>query len=242
MQLNDKTLLMFFVGVVVGLIGVTLYFQSTIVVFPPSAPPVSAPPAANLRGGELNVPPHDVANLIRVSVPAPGAVIESPLTVIGEARGIWYFEASFPIELHDAEGNVLKTIVAQAQDEWMTENFVPFTATLTFPSQPPGEGTLVFRKDNPSGFPEHDAELRIPVRFPPPSATGEGDGATMPSCKRTGCSNQICADADVITTCEYRPEYACYEKARCERQANGECGWTLTKTLEQCLANIPLER
>jgi Domain of unknown function (DUF6748) len=58
----------------------------------------------------------------------------------------------------------------------------------------------------------------------------------MKRCIKTGCSNQICADHDVITTCEYRPEYACYEKARCERQADGNCGFTRTPELTSCLA------
>ena len=54
-------------------------------------------------------------------------------------------------------------------------------------------------------------------------------------CKKTGCSSQVCSDEDVITTCEWRSEYECYRKATCERQANGECGWTQTPELRACL-------
>ena len=54
-------------------------------------------------------------------------------------------------------------------------------------------------------------------------------------CMKTGCSSQICAEADVITTCEWRSEYECYRSARCERQANGECGFTQTPELTACL-------
>ena len=32
-------------------------------------------------------------------------------------------------------------------------------------------------------------------------------------CVKTGCSGQVCADRDMMTTCEYRPEYACYKSA-----------------------------
>src|SRR5688572_4202660 len=39
------------------------------------------------------------------------------------------------------------------------------------------------------------------------------------ACRRTGCSGQVCSDQDVVTTCEWKPEYACYDKAPCERQA-----------------------
>jgi hypothetical protein len=61
-------------------------------------------------------------------------------------------------------------------------------------------------------------------------------GASKP-CMRTGCSAQICADKEVITTCEYRTEYDCYKKAACERQKNGECGFTMTPELAACLKN-----
>ena len=58
------------------------------------------------------------------------------------------------------------------------------------------------------------------------------------NCRVTGCSGQICTDADIITTCEYRPEYACYQNTVCERQADGACGWTLTAGLGRCLMEM----
>ncbi len=61
--------------------------------------------------------------------------------------------------------------------------------------------------------------------------------ADLPACVKTGCSGHVCADHDVITTCEFRPEYACYQEATCERQPNGRCGFTQTPSLTACLAN-----
>jgi len=53
-----------------------------------------------------------------------------------------------------------------------------------------------------------------------------------------GCSGQVCSDQEgVISTCEFRPEYACYQTATCERQGDGTCGWTPTAELDACLAN-----
>mgnify|MGYP000305287555 CR=1 FL=1 len=83
----------------------------------------------------------------------------------GEARGTWYFEASFPVKLLDGNGKVLAAIPAQAKSDWMTTDFVPFTGTLTFENPKTPTGTLVFQKDNPSGLPQHDASMNIPVRF-----------------------------------------------------------------------------
>ncbi|OGZ69030.1 MAG: hypothetical protein A3D35_02755 [Candidatus Staskawiczbacteria bacterium RIFCSPHIGHO2_02_FULL_34_9] len=55
-------------------------------------------------------------------------------------------------------------------------------------------------------------------------------------CYIGGCSSQICSDQeDVVSTCEYREEYACYKNAKCERQNDGKCGWTQTDQLTQCL-------
>jgi hypothetical protein len=60
--------------------------------------------------------------------------------------------------------------------------------------------------------------------------------STMKPCFKTGCSAQVCADQSMITTCEWRPEYACYKKAACERQQDGNCGFTRSRVLEACLA------
>ena len=56
------------------------------------------------------------------------------------------------------------------------------------------------------------------------------------ACYIGGCSSQICSDQkDIVSTCEYREEYACYKNAECKRQANGQCGWTETTELKACL-------
>jgi uncharacterized protein DUF6748 len=60
--------------------------------------------------------------------------------------------------------------------------------------------------------------------------------SNLSPCIKTGCSRAICSDHNVISTCEWRPEYACYQKATCERQADGNCGFTQTRELTSCLA------
>jgi len=102
---------------------------------------------------------------IVVVSPQENAVVKSPLTISGKARGTWYFEASFPVVLLDDQGNQLATTPARAQGDWMTENYVPFTATLTFATARK-HGTLVLKKDNPSGLPGNDRSVSISVQFP----------------------------------------------------------------------------
>ncbi len=57
-------------------------------------------------------------------------------------------------------------------------------------------------------------------------------------CKVGGCSSELCVDEDsenVYSICIYSPMYDCYKTATCEKQDNGECGWTETSELQQCL-------
>lgn len=102
---------------------------------------------------------------IRLNTPLANSIIKSPLTISGEARGNWYFEASFPVRLYDANGKELLAIPVMAKGDWMTTDFVPFEAVLTFSLPATDTGTLVLEKDNPSGLPEHADSITVPVRF-----------------------------------------------------------------------------
>ena len=103
------------------------------------------------------------ANLIRLDSPRPNEVIASPLTISGEARGYWYFEATFPVVLVDWDGRIIGEHYAQAEGEWMTEDFVPFIADIRVPQSYIGPATLLLQKDNPSGLPSHDASISFPI-------------------------------------------------------------------------------
>lgn len=119
-------------------------------------------PAQPATTGEERAPASDA---IRVSAPVADAVLSSPFVITGEARGTWYFEATFPVTLLDADGKPVISTFAQAQGEWMTEQYVPFRTELTFTAPATATGTLVLEKANPSGLPEHAGEVRVPVRF-----------------------------------------------------------------------------
>ena len=103
---------------------------------------------------------------IKLTCPRPGDTISSPITIPGEARATWYFEASFPIMITDWDGRIIGEGHAEAQSDWMTSEFVPFKAVVTFQNATTtysNRGTLILKKDNPSGLPEHDDALEIPV-------------------------------------------------------------------------------
>lgn len=106
-------------------------------------------------------------SIIVVNEPQPGDRITSPLVVTGAARGMWYFEATFPLTLTNWDGLIIAEGYATAQDEWMTEELVPFEGTLTFTPDTTvsDRGTLILHRSNASGLPEHDAAVEMTVRF-----------------------------------------------------------------------------
>lgn len=107
-------------------------------------------------------------NLVRLHSPRQNDVVASPLEIRGEARGNWFFEATFPVVITDWDGRIIGETFATAEGEWMTTEFVPFAATLEFAfdeSSYSNRGALILQKSNPSGLPEHDDALEIPVRF-----------------------------------------------------------------------------
>lgn len=113
-----------------------------------------------IRNGKLEEAP------IYIESPLGGASVSSPLTVSGVVKGPWFFEASFPLVLTDWDGKIIAQSHATAQGEWMTADYVRFTGTITFEKPAYGErGTLVFRKDNPSGLPRNDDAREITVFF-----------------------------------------------------------------------------
>ena len=169
------------------------------------------------------------ADLIRISTPRPNQTISSPLTITGEARGSWYFEASFPVVLTDWDGRIISQGMAQAKSGWMTTDFVPFEAALTFTVDKnaySNKGSLILRKDNPSGLPQNDDALEIPIVIaritgtvkPPPTACtqeaklcpdGSAVGRTGPNCEFAACppaGMKCLKDSDCPS-----PQYLCEE-------------------------------
>ncbi len=102
---------------------------------------------------------------VRVSYPPLYGTISSPVSISGEAKGPWYFEAVFPITITDANGKELGKGQAQATSDWMTTDWVPFTAMITFKKPTTSIGRIIFHKDNPSGLPENDREEIMIVKF-----------------------------------------------------------------------------
>ena len=148
-----KLILLIVILIIIALVIWVFFFQFK------EQDSIQPPPSNN----ESIIYSNASADMIKVELPFPGAVTGKSFSVIGEARGTWFFEASFPIQLFDKDGKLLATAIAQAQEDWMTENFVPFKADIAAPESYIGEATLVLKKDNPSGLPENDASIYFKI-------------------------------------------------------------------------------
>lgn len=159
----------FIVGVIVFLLVLVLtglwysYSEAPAIVDPVPTPPIDTADNTPL--------PLTYKDLLIVATPLEDP-IKSPLTLTGEARGTWYFEASFPVVLTNWDGLIIAEGHAEAQSDWMTEDYVPFKATLTFDSPYKAgdpdfmqRGSLILKKDNPSGLPENDDAFETTVLF-----------------------------------------------------------------------------
>ena len=173
-----------FIGVIVVLCGILLFLTTTKM--PTTSEPVACTMEAMIcpdgsavgRTGpncefapcpEAQIPPVIETNdLIIIDTPKANQEVTSPITVTGKARGNWFFEASFPITVVNWDGLIIGEGIATADGEWMTTEFVPFTAHISYvlaTGTPYNRGAIILKKDNPSGLPENDDAREIPILF-----------------------------------------------------------------------------
>ncbi|HAU66203.1 MAG: hypothetical protein UT30_C0019G0030 [Candidatus Uhrbacteria bacterium GW2011_GWF2_39_13] len=146
-------------------------------VSPQTTPPVEVPVVVE-NGEEAFTSERGVS--LFVTLPLKNSLVTSPLKVTGTAPGTWYFEASFPIIIVNWDGLIIAQGYATAQTDWMTPDQVPFEGTIEFTDILPltkeiedpnslqsfmKKGALILQKDNPSGLPENDDALEIPILF-----------------------------------------------------------------------------
>lgn len=110
----------------------------------------------------------ELAERVVVSAPLPNSRIKSPLVIKGLAPGNWFFEASAPVVLTDWDGRIIAQSYITSEDDWMTTKQVPFSGVIEFTVDPEvysDRGALILQRDNPSGLPEHDSAVEIPIYF-----------------------------------------------------------------------------
>jgi hypothetical protein len=152
-----KALVVLLGVIIIALLGILFFYN------PAKAPTL---PPDNVGGAKILQPTMSADGHTGVTAPQPGALITSPATIIGIVTGGgWFFEGSFPAKVLDGDGAILGKGTAQAQANWTSTGTVPFTAIIQFTAPRYATGTVVLSKDNPSGAPQNDTSLSIPVRF-----------------------------------------------------------------------------
>lgn len=174
----------------------------------------------------------DMSNLIHVTTVSSSQEVVTPLTIEGDAVANWYDDEKFPVQIINEQGKILGSSVAQAKEQDTPGEFIPFIVTVDFDAGFYSTGYVVLQNAS-----DKSVSLKMPVQFSQKTNERVSGG-----CKVTGCSSQVCADQDVVTDCSYKEEYMCYQKARCERQADGNCGWTQSKELRLCLDQFDEEQ
>ena len=94
--------------------------------------------------------------------PQDGDTVGCPLRVQGRALGSWFFEATFPVRLVDAEGQTIFQAPLMTSENWMTEDYIGFEASFYYQTTAT-EGTLILENANASGLPENAKQVSLDV-------------------------------------------------------------------------------
>lgn len=104
------------------------------------------------------------------------------------------------------------------------------------PAAPPASPPAVVEPGSGQGGGPAGAGAGQAVQAAPAPSRQAPSAAPAGACRRTGCAGELCAAEERASPCIMKPEFACYVAARCERQADGACGWTQDASLQRCLA------
>lgn len=152
-------ILLFFVILGMTWVLITVPAVSTV---PPVSTSTPEKPADQkpLTQPDPNAP---LSTRVTITTPQPNTSVGARFEVKGSAPGNWFFEASFPLQVRDKDGNVIARTHASALGEWMTTELVQFTSTINVETSYKGPATLILMRDNPSGLPEHDDAVEVPI-------------------------------------------------------------------------------
>lgn len=112
-----------------------------------------------------------IGDKIIITTPAKDAIITNPVTISGRARGTWFFEGSFPVEIYDEKNKLLASGKARSIPEsenvkWATNGYFDFKGEIRFDRPSINSGYILFRKDDAAGSPGGEKKLyKLPVGF-----------------------------------------------------------------------------
>ncbi|MDQ3075805.1 MAG: Gmad2 immunoglobulin-like domain-containing protein [bacterium] len=165
-----KTIIFVIVLVIVGVIIFFLQRKAPVVVAPEETPVVEVPIVEEPSKEEpivTTIPNRpmsgNVADLVSFSIKPNTKVPKGILSYRGSIKGAYFFEANILINILDANKKLLKASNAMATTEWMTVEPVEFEGNISFAGLPSGPAYFEIHNDNPSGLPENDKSVLIPI-------------------------------------------------------------------------------
>jgi hypothetical protein len=169
------------------------------------------------------------------------------IVVLAVIAVLWFFTSGRALVVSRPNPNTITASAVNAYPSNLAANSAVYTNTATqvYP-YPSGKVAYVsYPIASSSSSSNYSTYYPSYPSYPPttsynPPSTYYPPANNYGGCYVGGCSSQLCTDRPgAVSTCEYRPEYSCYQNgaARCERQPDGLCGWTPTQTLFACLNN-----
>lgn len=182
----------------------------------------SATTTGTPTGGTSIVPKEGTITLKLGETAAFEGLLMTPLLVTEDSRCpanvncVWAGTVILKLELRSGLGSA-------AQNVKLGEFVTTEAQKITFISVSPQKTT--------TSIDPKDYRFTLKVERSTPNAP-------IGKCYVGGCSSEVCSDQpDMASNCIYKPEFACYKNAKCERQSSGQCGWTPSTSLTQCLNN-----
>jgi hypothetical protein len=156
---------------VVAVLAIVIIVLAWFLFASPAAAPVVSPQATTTTETTQPKPaPTSNANpsgpldtQVSVTAPLPNAIVSHTFDITGTAPNLWYDEAVFPIQVRDANDDLVGTAQGEAQSDWTVSGPVAFKSQITVDASYEGPANLILLRDNPSGLPQNIDSVTIPI-------------------------------------------------------------------------------
>jgi hypothetical protein len=90
--------------------------------------------------------------------------VTCPFVLTGKVPGNWFFEAEFQVRIISRTGEEITSSIASAYGDWMTEEYVDFSAEIFCP-ECKGNAIVILQKNNPSDLEQNDDVATFDIKF-----------------------------------------------------------------------------
>ncbi len=96
-----------------------------------------------------------------------GDTVDEDFEVKGKVSGEWFFEGTFPVRVLTENEEIIKSLSATTDDDWMTSDLVSFSFKLDTNLEKESVVVIRFEKANPSGIGENDDYAQVTIKIKP---------------------------------------------------------------------------